>query len=172
MIEQVNPNIPIAQQAHCGDWTVFIEDGAVADGLGRHCAISQTQFDMDTCRPVLSIELVPENGGLRGTLVLPIGLSPRNGMILQCDEAAPGPTLPFGTATRLGCIVELDFGAGIIECWQRAHSLHIKATDAETKREKLFSISLNGFSAALKLALSASGVRTDTSDTAPNRQLR
>ncbi|MFJ6323208.1 MULTISPECIES: invasion associated locus B family protein [unclassified Rhizobium] len=172
MIEQVNRNIPIAQQQHCGDWTVFIESGAVAEAPGRHCAISQTQFDMDTCRRVLSIELFPENDGLRGALVLPDGLLRQDGVILQCDGAAPGPVLPFSTTTRLGCIVELNLGAGMIASLQYAHGLYVKAVSVETGSEEIFPISLNGFFTALNLALSLSSSRAVTNGKAPSLPFR
>lgn len=125
-----------------GDWIVSF---AVNDAGQKFCVIAQEHFNKQTRQRMLGVELRSNHGG---TLILPFGLTLSKGVSLQVDEEEPFDTLPFRTALPVGCMVELDFDAGIIGKLKKGKSLRVNAVANDTGREIAFSISLRGFSAA------------------------
>lgn len=136
-----------------GDWTVACALTAPSDGKKvRICAFAQEQFTKDTHQRALAIELRPDNGGAKGTLVLPFGLSLDKGVSYQIDEAASGSPQRFRTCYPQGCLVDLAFDAKATTSLRTAKTLKIKVT-AEGGQDVSFSVSLNGFDGAYDRAL-------------------
>ncbi|MDK4712563.1 invasion associated locus B family protein [Rhizobium sp. CNPSo 4039] len=141
-------------QERYGDWTLTIVNQGTADQARPHYAISYTLYDLQTNAPVLSIELTPDGGSLRGILALPLGLHLRSGRLPRGDEAALGLAQPFGAASSRGCPVELKLDAAMIANLRRRRSLRVMLAATDTGRDKSYVISLNGFAEALSRALS------------------
>jgi invasion protein IalB len=151
-------------QERYGDWTLTIVYQGAADHTRPHYAISYTLYDLQTNTPVLSIELTPEGGSLRGVLALPLGLHLRSGRSSRGDEAALGLAQPFGAASSRGCPVELKLDAAMVASLRRRRSLRVMLAATDTGRDMSYIISLNGFAEALSRALSIVdpyGARTD-----------
>ena len=136
-----------------GDWTVACALTAASDGKKvRICAFTQEQFTKDTHQRALAIELRPDNGGAKGTLALPFGLSLDKGVSYQIDEAASGAPQRFRTCYPQGCLVDLAFDDKVTASLKTAKALKIKAI-AEGGQDISFSVSLNGFGSAYDRAL-------------------
>lgn len=127
-----------------GDWIVHCE--VVQQKIG--CALQQEQADSNSKQRILVIELAPEDGKLRGTLVLPFGLALERGVTLQIDNAAPMPELRFRTCLPAGCLVNVSFEAPMVAAMAQATALKVN-TIADNGAEAPFSISLKGFASAL-----------------------
>ena len=97
-----------ALQERYGDWILTIVNQGTADLARLSYAISYTLYDLQTNTPVLSIELTPGGGSLRGMLALPQGLYLRSVGLPPGGKAAPGLASPFATAFPRGCLVELN----------------------------------------------------------------
>ncbi len=135
-----------------GDWLLM---GSVQPGdatAQKTCVIAQEQLHNDTRQRLLLIELRPEAGRIRGTLVLPFGLLFQKGVVLQVDEHNPAPAVPFRTALPLGCVVEIEIDALRLALLKSGKVLHVHAIVADNGNPVSFGISLNGFSTALARA--------------------
>jgi invasion protein IalB len=127
-----------------GDWIVHCE--VVQQQIG--CALQQEQADGNSKQRILLVELAPQEGALRGTLVLPFGLALERGVTLQIEGAAPMPGLRFRTCLPAGCLVDVSFDAPTVAAMAQASALKVN-TIADNGAEAPFSISLKGFSSAL-----------------------
>lgn len=126
------------------DWQV----ACVQQGTAKRCVLSQQQAQQNGQR-VLAIELnAPAGNTVAGTLVLPFGLALASGVALQIDDKAAGQPLRFRTCLPAGCIVPVTFDAPTLTLLRAGTALKVKAT-ADGGQETLFSISLQGFAAAL-----------------------
>jgi len=135
-----------------GDWLLI---GSVQPGEARPqktCVIAQEQIHNDTRQRLLLIELRPEAGRIKGTLILPFGLLFQKGVVLQVDEHNPAPAVPFRTALPLGCVVEIEIDALRLALLKSGKILHVHAIVADNDNPVSFGISLNGFSTALARA--------------------
>jgi invasion protein IalB len=141
-------------QERYGDWTLTIVNQGTADHARPHYAISYTLYDLQTNTPVLSIELTPEGGSLRGLLALPLGLHLRSGRLPRGDEAALGVARPFSAASSRGCPVELKLDAAMIASLRQRRSLRVMLAATDTGCDMGYVISLNGFAEAFSRALS------------------
>lgn len=117
--------------------------------LKRTCMVVQEQIDAETHQRLLLMELRPDAGGLKATLVLPAGLQFRKGVALQIDDGIRTPPLPFSTALPLGRFVDLDIDAARAVRLKSGKVLHIHAVAAGSEQPIIFNISLNGLAAAL-----------------------
>jgi len=143
-----------ALQERYGDWTLTIVNQGAVGHARPHYAISYTLYDLQTNTPVLSIELTPEGGSLRGMLALPLGLHLRSGRLPRGDEAALSLAQPFDAALSRGCLVELKLDAAMIASLRRRRSIPVRLAATDTGRDMSYVISLNGFAEALSRALS------------------
>jgi invasion protein IalB len=98
------------------------------------------------------IELRPIRGRIAGALLLPAGLSRKQGVVLQFEESAPGSSQRF-LAQFKGCLVDLDLDETTVEKLASSRYLHITA-EAERGGEVNFAIPLNGLANALARARS------------------
>lgn len=138
-----------------GDWVVI---GVVQRNRARKsCVIVQEQTDPETRDRLLLVELRPDAGRLKATLILPFGLHFRKGVVLQIDDGNRTPALPFSTALPLGRFVDLDIDVPRIMRLKSGKTLYIHATTANDAQPIRFDISLNGFAAALARAESIVG---------------
>lgn len=144
-------NATSLQEAH-GDWTVSCRVIKSADSAkAKRCTISQQHIAEQTRQRALTIELMPQGGGTKGTLVLPFGLVLDKGVSYQLDDGAVGATQRFRTCFPVGCLVDVDFDARTVASLKAAKTLKAKAS-ADGGQEVEFSISLNGFSNAYERA--------------------
>ncbi len=129
-----------------GDWTVTC---ATPEG-GVRCTISQTQTSGQNGQRVLAIELhTTQEDGTAGILVLPFGLQLDKGVELSLDESGTATPHGFSTCLPVGCLVPLTFDAKTAAGLRAGAKLLVKATASDTAKDINFSISLNGFGAAL-----------------------
>lgn len=135
-----------------GDWLLIGAVQAGEAGVQKSCVIVQEQIHNDTRQRLLLIELRPEAGRIKGTLVLPFGLLFQKGVVLQVDEHGPAPAVPFRTALPAGCVVELEIDALRLALLKSGRILHVHAIVADNVNPINFGISLNGFSTALARA--------------------
>lgn len=128
-------------------------DWRVACGIQndrKRCLISQQQAEPRTRKRLLAIELQPKAGNADGVLVMPFGLSLDKGVILKLADKNVS-TLRFSTCLPQGCVVPLDFDAKMVAALKKAPALQLEAVSDVGQAQK-FSISLNGFGAALDRA--------------------
>jgi invasion protein IalB len=138
------------REAH-GDWTVSCVVQAPSEGEGsKICVLSQERVAQNNQR-VMAIELRPENDGVKGTLVLPFGLSLEAGVTYQLDEGDSGAQQSFRTCLPIGCLVDVNFDGHTVASLQSGRALKVwaKAYDGQ---EMTLSISLTGFTSALNRA--------------------
>ena len=135
------------REAH-GDWTVTCVIQSRQDGQkAKLCAFSQEQVHPQTRQRALAIELRPQASGVAGTLVLPFGLALEQGAVYQLDEGQNGGVQKFRTCLPVGCLIDVEFDAGIVASLKAGKLLKVK-TVADGGQEMLLSISLTGFSSA------------------------
>lgn len=135
-----------------GDWLLIgtVQQGEA--GAQKTCVIAQEQIHNETRQRLLLIELRPEAGRIKGTLVLPFGLLFQKGVVLQVDEHNPAPAMPFRTAQPVGCVVDLEIDALRLALLKSGKVLHVHAIIADNGNPVSFGIPLNGFSTALARA--------------------
>ena len=140
-----------------GDWLVVGVIQRNRAWARKSCVIVQEQTDPETRDRLLLVELRPDAGRLKATLILPFGLHFRKGVVLQIDDGNRTPALPFSTALPLGRFVDLDIDVPRIMRLKSGKTLYIHATTANDAQPIRFDISLNGFAAALARAESIVG---------------
>lgn len=139
------------REAH-GDWIVACVLVAQTDGRKqKRCALSQEQFQQQPRQQgrqrTLAIELRPEGGGVKGTLVLPFGLALDKGIAYQLDEGQAGTPQRFRTCLPVGCLMDVSFDARTIASFKSGKVLKAKAV-ADNGQATAFSIPLSGFAGA------------------------
>lgn len=134
------------REAH-GDWTVACALQP-AEGIQRKvCALAQEQLAANTRQRALAIELKPDAGSAKGTLVLPFGLALNKGVRFVLDDGEAGDVQRFRTCLPIGCMIDVVFDAGTIKALRSGKVLKVNAA-ADGGREMSFSISLTGFAGA------------------------
>ncbi|WP_020185499.1 invasion associated locus B family protein [Methylopila sp. 73B] len=129
-----------------GDWTV---DCRVADSR-KSCLLSQAQGDKQSGRRVFAIELrVPAEGKTEGAVLMPFGLKLDNGAILTLDDKDFGTGLRFSTCVPQGCVLPVSFPAAATDAMKKGQRLTVSSLNQSDGQVTSFSVSLNGFSAAL-----------------------
>ncbi len=134
-----------------GDWVVIC---AVVEGDTR-CLVSQTQSESQSGQRVLTVELVPttEPAGAAGVIVLPFGLALGAGASLTLDEKPLAEAaLPFSTCLPIGCLVPLELTPDQVTALQAGTTLSIASVASDSGQEVAFSVSLTGFTSAIKRA--------------------
>lgn len=131
-----------------GAWTVTCAIRQQPDETRvRVCALSQQQVAQQTRQRALAIELRPEGGGARGTLILPFGLALAEGVIYRVDDGQISTPQHFRTCLPGGCVIDIDFDAHTIAGLKAGNTLNVIAT-ADGRQNLTFAISLAGFSSA------------------------
>lgn len=139
------PNGASALNETYQDWLVL----CATQQQGRLCVMTQQQRKSDTGQLVLAAEFAEVTPGqIKGALTLPFGLRLAEGVTLQVDEAAAVQALPFATCLPVGCIVTVDFDAGMVAALRGGSVLKIQARAHDNGQPVLFTVSLKGFSAA------------------------
>lgn len=128
-----------------GDWTVacsIVDDEKV-------CVFSQTQGNNQTGQRVFAIELrPPADGKTEGMLLLPFGLKLDDGVKLKIDEQNLGQGARFSTCVPAGCLVPLSFPTVATDALKKGEKLIVNATRSGGGEPPVFTIPLNGFTAA------------------------
>jgi len=130
-----------------GDWLVVCAVRTDGGKSVKSCQLVQEQFDGNTRRRVLAMELTPGQPAAQGLLVLPFGLALDQGAALQIDDQAPAPASRFRTCLPGGCIVNVSFDAKMLAALRAGTALKIRA-NADGGKEMSFQLSLNGFGSA------------------------
>jgi invasion protein IalB len=117
-----------------------------AAGPRRLCVLMQRQLTQKGQR-VLTVELRPEYGGLKGALILPFGLKLAKGAVLQIDNGRLSQPFAFSTCLPAGCIVPLQLGAEAGASLRPGHQLSVLLSTLDDKQLKL-TVSLAGFGPA------------------------
>ena len=131
-----------------GDWTVACTLVTSQGGnKSKRCSLSQQKIDQKTRQRALAIELQPESKSVKGTLILPFGLSLQQGATYQLDDGAVGAVQKFRTCLPAGCLIDVDFDTRTVASLRTVKVLKVK-TKADGGQEIIFSISLTGFSSA------------------------
>jgi invasion protein IalB len=132
-----------------GDWTV---NCVIADNSKR-CGVSQEQGNNQTGQRLFAIDLQPPaNGQTNGILLLPFGLKLDDGVTLKLDEQNLGQGARFSTCLPSGCFVPVSFPTVATDAMKKGEKLVITAKRDGGGEVPTFTVSLNGFSAALKRA--------------------
>ena len=137
-----------------GDWTVRCGIAAPPDGSAGTsvCTVSQQQLDKATKRRVLFIGLsASEDGGVKGSLVMPFGLTLDSGVTLQVDDGPITAAVHFKTCIPAGCVIPLEWPTATVKALRTAQKLKAVAQN-ENGQPALFSISMTGFASALDRA--------------------
>lgn len=132
-----------------GDWTV---NCAIADNSKR-CGLSQEQGNSQTGQRLFAIDLQPPaDGQTSGVLLLPFGLHLDDGVKLKLDEQNLGQGARFSTCVPSGCLVPVSFPTVATDAMKKGEKLIITATRNGGGEVPTFTVSLNGFSAAINRA--------------------
>jgi len=135
------------------DWLVKCQVRTTGTDSATACSILQQQVDKGTNRRVLTLALTPgDDGGIKGTLVMPFGLDLDKGVTLQIDAGPLTPPLHFQTCMPGGCLIQLDWPASTVKALRSATTLKAAGV-AVGAQPAPFSISLNGFAGALDRAI-------------------
>ncbi|GHE05534.1 invasion protein [Allgaiera indica] len=131
-----------------GDWTVRCRVTAKDGAQTTACAMSQQQSDRKTRRLALEISLVPlAQGGARGVIVMPFGLSVTKPIQLSVKDRPIGKPRWFSTCIPAGCLVPLDLSAAAIKAVSDGAKLRIEATAGDGRPFRV-DAPLKGFASA------------------------
>lgn len=129
-----------------GDWTV---DCRIVDRQ-KQCALSQAQGNKDTGQRLFAIELrPPKDGKTEGTVLMPFGLNLDVGALLKLDDKDLGKGVRFSTCVPQGCLLPVSFPTVATDAMRKGTKLVVASLNLSSNEAVTFSISLNGFSAAL-----------------------
>ncbi|EXL01666.1 invasion protein [Brucella anthropi] len=129
-----------------GDWTV---NCIIADNQKR-CGFSQEQGNSQTGQRLFAIDLKPPaDGQTNGVLLLPFGLKLDDGVKLKLDEQNLGQGARFSTCVPAGCLVPVRFPIVAIDAMKKGEKLVVTATRDGGGEVPTFTVSLNGFAAAI-----------------------
>jgi invasion protein IalB len=146
-------------EAH-GDWTLNCASVAPSDGSTAsviRCSVSQTQFDKTSKQRVFVVGFVPQpRDGVKGNVVLPLGLDLSKGATFQIDQGATTSPIPFQTCLPAGCLVPLTWPGDTVKGLRSASNLKVVAVLANGQ-QAAFSVSMNGFAGALDRAIALGG---------------
>ena len=132
-------------QESFGDWRV----ACVIRESEKLCSLSQ-QHNQQNGQRVLTIELIPSGEDVAsGTLILPFGLTLAAGTTLSVDDEPIGDALPFSTCLPAGCLVPLILNRSAIDRLNSGDALALGATVNGTAAPLSFTVSLQGFVAAM-----------------------
>jgi len=132
-------------QESYGDWRV----ACIVRAAEKLCSLSQ-QHNQQNGQRIIAIEIIPaEEQASNGTLILPFGLNLPAGVTLAIDDEPVGGALSFSTCLPAGCIVPLTLDASIIDRLNAGGALKFGAVANGTAASLSFSISLQGFAAAM-----------------------
>lgn len=140
-----SPNGPSALNETYQNWQV----SCVMQEETSKCAMSQIQADPETRKRVIAFELHLTDVGTKGSLIAPFGLDLPEGLNLKVDDGDTLVSLPFSTCLPAGCLVSSVFSAEQLAKLQTGSDLLVGAYASGSKQALNFTISLNGFSAAL-----------------------
>ncbi|MDH7794065.1 MULTISPECIES: invasion associated locus B family protein [unclassified Beijerinckia] len=115
----------------------------------RRCVASQQQAGPQRQR-FLAVELIPAAGNtLTGTLALPFDLQAEAGASLQVDDRPIGRPLRVRHCGPAGCLVSLQLDSATTDKLRMGTTLKILATRADNGMPMVYSLSLEGFAAAI-----------------------
>ena len=115
------------------------------------CSASQVQVDKNTKQRVLALEFrsSADDDRLVGNLVMPFGLRLAEGVILSIDDNERVETLAFSTCLPAGCIVRIADTSPAFDLLADGDTLKLAVTTDDTGQQFAFTVSLNGFTAAI-----------------------
>ena len=143
------PNGATAINETYGDWTV---DCRIVENR-KACVLVQSQGNSQTGQRTFAVELrAPQDGKTEGTLLLPFGLSLDAGVKLKIDDKDLGAAVRFSTCVPAGCLAPVSFPAATTDAMKRGTTLVVSAVNLRGGEPVAFSVSLNGFSAAIARA--------------------
>jgi invasion protein IalB len=131
-----------------GDWMVNCggQEGR------KVCTLSQSQGSNQTGRRVFTMEVRPAGEELNGMLLMPFGLRLDAGNTLVLDDQPFGAPRGFNTCIEAGCLAPLNLDAAGSRALQRGKSLKVTAENLSTGEPVSFTVSLEGFTSALRRA--------------------
>lgn len=129
-----------------GDWTV---DCRIVDQQ-KQCALSQAQGNKETGQRRFAIELrPPRDGKTEGTVLMPFGLNLDAGALLKLDDNDLGKGVRFSTCVPQGCLLPVSFPTVAIDAMRKGTKFVVASLNLSSNEPVTFTVSLNGFSAAL-----------------------
>ena len=100
---------------------------------------------------LFGIEIIPQDTGAVGTLILPFGLDLAKGAKLTVGKVTGAP-LAFRTCIPAGCIVPLQFDAGMLAALRTNTTLSVTVQAVGKGVPHQVPVSLGGFGPALDRA--------------------
>ncbi len=130
-----------------GNWTVSCR---VNEGQ-KLCTMAQVQGNKQTGQRTFGIDLLtPKGGKTEGTILMPFGLKLDAGATMKLDDKEFGQALHFSTCIPDGCLLPVTFPAGVTEALQKGTTLAVTSISLGNGQAVTFTLSLDGFPAALK----------------------
>jgi len=130
-----------------GNWTVNCR---LNDGQ-KLCALSQIQGNKQTGQRTFAIELAtPKGGKTEGSVLMPFGVKLDAGATMKLDDKDFAQPLHYATCLPEGCLLPVSFPANSIEAMVKAKVLSLTSVSLGNGQAVTFSVSLDGFPAALK----------------------
>jgi len=117
------------------------------------CSLSQQLIEQSTKRRAVALGLTPtENGGVKGTLIMPFGLALAKGVTLQIDEGQATQPISFRTCTPQGCLIPIEWPDQTVNGLKTAGALKVSAT-GDNGQPVNFTLSLKGFASGFDRAV-------------------
>ena len=139
-----------------GDWALRCAIDHQTEKPAVVCDVTQTLIDQKSRKRVLGIGFRPNNGGIKGNLVMPFGLDLAKGVTMSIDAGPVSTPYAFKTCLPAGCIVPIDWASSTVKVLRTSTTLKVGATGDNSKPAE-FKLSLKGFSDALDRAIALSG---------------
>ncbi|MFH1556674.1 MAG: invasion associated locus B family protein [Pseudomonadota bacterium] len=137
-----------------GDWTVSC---SITDGQ-KICVTTQSQGNSQTGQRTFAVELrVPKDGKTEGVLLMPFGLKLDDGVKLKIDDQNLGQGARFSTCFAQGCLVPVSFPTIATDAMMKGKSLIVTASNVNGGEPPVFTVPLDGFTAALKRIVELGG---------------
>lgn len=128
-----------------GDWIV------ACDSVQNEkvCTFSQVHTSNQSGKRVFAIELQPPaDSRTNSVILLPFGLRLDDGVTLKIDGQTLEPSARFLTCVPNGCLVPVAFPTAATDAMKEGEKLIVGANSSSDGKPLIFTISLNGFTAA------------------------
>ncbi|MCI5076131.1 invasion associated locus B family protein [Oricola sp.] len=142
------PNGATSLNETYGAWRVVCQSVTKNEATNVGCTLVQVLSRKGSKSPAFVIRLQPgSDGDANGRMIVPLGVSLKDGVTLQIDDSAETAPNPYSTCLRAGCMVPIKWPAKTVNGLKLGGTLKVMATGM-TGQKATFEVSLKGFSAA------------------------
>jgi len=138
------PPAPQVAETH-GDWSVVCG----SQNNRKICTATSQLTDKASGRRIVGIELIATAANrVTVTIVLPFGPAVDKPVTIRIDDSDP-IAVPFKTCVQIGCLATTTWELPIVAALRKGTAATIHSLAADTGKDVVFRVSLNGFGTAL-----------------------